>query len=92
MTEAGELPKTLERHCCSGKSCTTTLSLDSMDARVAPGQEPIPTLYRYLRESNDDQFGPGWSTAESLLAWVEESAAEDAAEDAWRRQAAEGIQ
>lgn len=79
MTETPELPKMLERRCCPGKSCTTTLHLESMEVDSAPGEPPLPTLYRYLR-SNGNEFGPGWSTAGRLAAWVEESAAEDAEE------------
>ncbi|MCC3292358.1 hypothetical protein [Arthrobacter sp. zg-Y1110] len=86
MSETPDLPKTLERHCCRGKSCTTTLYLDSVEVGTAPGEPSLPPLYRYRRRSNDDVFGPDWSTAASLAAWVEQSAAEDA-EEAERQRA-----
>lgn len=76
MSETPDLPKNLKRRCCRGKSCTTTLYLDSVEVDTAPGEPQLPTLYRYCRQSNGEVFGPGWSTAGRLAAWVEESAAE----------------
>lgn len=86
MTETPDLPTTLNRRCCSGKSCTTTLYLHTMKPEAGAGEDGIPTLYRYLR-GNDNDFGPGWSTRARLAAWVEESAAADEAEDERIRQA-----
>ena len=79
MADTHELPKTLVRRCCPGKTCTTTLHLDSIEVGTAPGEPPLPTLYRYLR-GNGNGFGPDWSTRAVLATWVEASAAEDAAE------------
>lgn len=88
MTETPKLPETLERSCCSGKPCTTTLHLESMQASAAEGQEPVPTLYRYVR-GNGNEYGGGWSTRESITAWITESEAEDARGREYRRRAAE---
>lgn len=89
LSETPALPATLVRRCCRGKSCTTTLYLDSLEVQAGEGQEPLPALFRYLRQSNDNEFGPGWSTREALTAWVEESAAKEAADEAAFRRADE---
>lgn len=88
MTEIPALPETLERSCCSGKPCTTTLHLESMQVSSASGQAPVPTLYRYVR-GNGNEYGDGWSTRESLAVWIAESEAEDARDREYRRRAAE---
>lgn len=87
MPDTPELPPTLVRRCCSGKPCTTTLDLESIEVGTAPGESPVPPLYRYVR-GNGNIFGPDWSSAQRLAAWVEESAAEDAASDEYQRAAA----
>lgn len=72
-----ELPKTLERPCCRGKSCgMTTLELQELTAGTADGEAAVPTLYRYVRRSNGNVYGPGWSSASALAEWITESAAE----------------
>ena len=78
MKALSDLPATLNRYCCYGKTCRTTLTLESLTVQTAEGQPDLPTFYRYVRRSNEDEYGPGWSTRERLAEWVLESAAEDA--------------
>ncbi|MGK3708829.1 hypothetical protein [Arthrobacter sp. IK3] len=80
MSEEPDPPRTLQRRCCSGKTCTTTLYLHTLVRDTGDGEKALPTLYRY-RRGNENGFGPGWSTEARLAAWVAETAAADAAED-----------
>lgn len=81
MTALPDLPKTLERPCCRFKSCgLITLELEVMHPAVAAGESPLPPLYRYVRASNGNEYGPDWSSAAVQAAWIEESAAEMAAD------------
>lgn len=81
MTALPDLPKTLERPCCRLQPCgLTTLELEVVHPDVAAGESPLPPLYRYVRASNGNEYGPDWSSAAVQAAWIEESAAEMAAD------------
>ncbi|MCU6480498.1 hypothetical protein [Arthrobacter sp. A2-55] len=75
-----DVPKTLTRPCCRGKSCgNTRLHLD-----VETNPDGV-TFYSYLRDSNDDLYSGPWHEKE-MLEWVEESSRWEAEDEAARNQ------
>jgi hypothetical protein len=63
-----DLPKTIQRWCCSPhKSCSnTTLELVDNDS-----PEGWPPLYDYVR-ANDNSYA-GWRTEDEMKAWLEDT-------------------
>lgn len=60
-----DLPETIKRWCCQGKSCgNTTLELVDNDS-----PEGWPALYDYVRVSNGDSYA-GWRTEDEMKAWL----------------------
>lgn len=69
-----ELPKRITRQCCSGKTCTTDLTLLEMEPVSAAGEPKLPVLYMYVRASNGDEFsGVRWMTRSAMTQWLHES-------------------
>lgn len=66
-----DLPKTITRHCCSGKPCTTDLYLDTIHPAAAPGEPELPAIYAY-RRSNDNLFSD-WASLAATRIWLQET-------------------
>lgn len=62
-----ELPQTIKRWCCRGKSCgNTTLHLVDNDSPAG-----WPPLYDYVRDNGNSYAG--WHTEEEMGAWLEDT-------------------
>lgn len=71
-TPLGELPTTIERQCCPGKSCGNTTAKLHVDAKVVTGQVELSDSY--CREGNGDYYFWPQRTLDDLIVLLNEPA------------------